>query len=277
MDRYVVIGNPIQHSRSPQIHAQFAEQTGQQMAYDRLLAPLDGFEATAQRFFDGGGSGANVTVPFKEDAARWVHRMDDSARLPGAVNTIVALGPERVGFNTDGIGLVRDLERNLGWSITGKRVLLLGAGGAARGAVLPLLSRAPAELVVANRTVTRAEGLCAELAKHLASHLGAAAGTLRAQGFTTLSGGFDIIINATSAGLAGGVPDIGGTVVVGARCYDMLYGAETPFTRWAKHAGAATTADGIGMLVEQAAEAFRLWRGVEPQTGPVLTRLRSER
>lgn len=277
MDRYVVIGNPIHHSRSPQIHAQFAEQTGQRLEYSRLLAPLDGFAATAQQFFDSGGAGANVTVPFKEDAARWVNRLDESARLAGAVNTIVKIGAERVGFNTDGTGLVRDLESNLGWSIAGKRVLLLGAGGAARGALLPLLNRAPSELVVANRTVARAEGLCAELADHFAGHFAGPAGPLRAQGFTTLSGGFDIIINATSAGLAGEVPDIPSEVVAGARCYDMVYGAATPFTRWAEQSGAARTADGLGMLVEQAAEAFWLWRGVQPQTGPVLTRLRGER
>jgi len=312
MDRYVVIGNPVQHSRSPQIHAEFARQTGQHLDYGRLLAPLDGFESTTREFFAAGGAGANVTVPFKEQAARWVDRLDASARLAGAVNTIVVTnavdanalkanalkanalkanavkanavkansdaGSARVGYNTDGIGLVRDLEINLGWPLMGQRILLLGAGGAARGALLPLLARAPARLVVANRTVSRAQDLCAEFAAHLAALPAATpAETLEAQAFTTLSGGFDIIINATSAGLSGGVPEIARDVAAGARCYDMVYGATTPFTRWAEASGAMATADGMGMLVEQAAEAFWLWRGVRPETRPVLAQLRLAR
>jgi shikimate dehydrogenase len=302
MDRYVVIGNPVQHSRSPQIHAEFARQTGQHLDYGRLLAPLDGFESTTREFFAAGGAGANVTVPFKEQAARWVDRLDASARLAGAANTIVVTNAvdanalkanpidanpvkantdacsARVGYNTDGIGLVRDLEINLGWPLMGQRILLLGAGGAARGALLPLLARAPARLVVANRTVSRAQALCAEFAAHLAALPAATpAETLDAQAFTTLSGGFDIIINATSAGLSGGVPEIARDVAAGARCYDMVYGATTPFTRWAEASGAMATADGMGMLVEQAAEAFWLWRGVRPETRPVLAQLRLAR
>ncbi|MFM7119890.1 MAG: shikimate dehydrogenase [Gammaproteobacteria bacterium] len=284
------------------MHAEFARQTGQHLDYGRLLAPLDGFESTTREFFAAGGAGANVTVPFKEQAARWVDRLDASARLAGAVNTIVVTnavdanalkadavkanpvkansdaGSARVGYNTDGIGLVRDLEINLGWPLMGQRILLLGAGGAARGALLPLLARAPARLVVANRTVSRAQGLCAEFAAHLAALPAAApAETLEAQAFTTLSGGFDIIINATSAGLSGGVPEIARDVAAGARCYDMVYGATTPFTRWAEASGAMATADGMGMLVEQAAEAFWLWRGVRPETRPVLAQLRLAR
>jgi shikimate dehydrogenase len=271
MDRYAVIGNPVAHSLSPRIHAHFAVQTGQTLQYIRLLAPLDGFVEVAGRFFTEGGRGANVTVPFKGEAAAWVDLLDPLAAAAGAVNTIKAEGARRVGFNTDGIGLVRDLEFNLGWNLRDRRVLLLGAGGASRGVVGPLLAAGVAELVVANRTPERAEELVVRFPA--ADQQGA----LRAAAFERLAGQFDVIVNATSAGLAGEIPALDPGRVEGAFCYDMVYGHRTAFCDWALQYGAVAVADGIGMLVEQAAEAFRIWRDVRPETQELLAQLRAER
>jgi len=271
MDRYAVIGNPVAHSLSPRIHAWFAQQTGEVLEYQRLLAPLDGFVEVAGRFFAEGGRGANVTVPFKAEAAAWVEDLDPLARAAGAVNTILYDGQRRYGFNTDGLGLVRDLEINQHESLAGVRILMLGAGGAANGVAGPLLAAGPAELVVANRTVGRAEQLVARFPE---ARLG---GKIRAAALSELSERFDIVINATSAGLDGAVPAVDSHVVAGAFCYDMVYGHSTAFCSWAAAREARAVIDGVGMLVEQAAAAFLVWRGIRPETRPLLELLRSER
>jgi shikimate dehydrogenase len=270
-DRYVVIGNPVAHSQSPRIHALFAAATGQDMRYEVLLAPLDGFAATVRDFAAAGGRGANVTVPFKEEAFRLATRLSERARAAGAVNTLTFAGADILGDNTDGAGLVRDLTNNLGVSIAGKRVLLLGAGGAARGVVLPLLGERPAQLVIANRTVDKAIALAGAFPGCTGCGLDALEGRV-----------FDLVINATSIGLSGAVlpqgfppvtPRLTFSYAPAALAYDMMYGKGTDFLRQAKAAGAAT-ADGLGMLVEQAAEAFHIWRGVRPETAAVLAELR---
>jgi shikimate dehydrogenase len=275
VDRYAVIGNPVEHSLSPRIHAWFAEQTRQALEYGRLLAPLDGFVAVASEFFDAGGKGANVTVPFKGEAAAWVDELDPLAMAAGAVNTIKHEDGRLLGFNTDGVGLVRDLEVNQRWTLRDRRILMIGAGGAARGVVGPVLAAGAGELVIANRTPRRAEELVAQFA-------GDAPGNrLRAVAFTDLKrsrqGAFDLLINATSAGLRGDLPAVDPALVEGAWCYDMVYGHQTAFCTWAAQHGARGLADGIGMLVEQAAVAFRIWRGIHPETASVLDALRSER
>lgn len=275
-DRYAVFGNPIAHSKSPRIHALFARQTGQDMSYEAILAPVDGFAAAVKTFMTAGGRGANVTVPFKEEAFRLADRLTDRARAAGAVNTVgFDDHGSIVGDNTDGAGLVRDLKSNLGCDITGKRVLLLGAGGAARGSLLPLLHEKPAELFVANRTAEKAARLAMEFAA-----LAADTQALRPEGggFEELAGrAFDLVINATSAGLAdAALPLPAGIFAARSLAYEMLYGRETPFMAQARGTGAGRVADGLGMLVEQAAEAFHVWRGVRPATGPVLLALREE-
>ncbi|MBU1237071.1 MAG: shikimate dehydrogenase [Gammaproteobacteria bacterium] len=262
-DRYVVIGNPVAHSQSPRIHALFAAATAQDMAYATLPAPLDGFAATVRDFVAGGGRGANVTVPFKEEAFRIATRLSDRAQAAGAVNTLTFSGNGILGDNTDGAGLVRDLKSNLGTDISGKRVLLLGAGGAARGVILPLLGERPSQLLIANRTADKALALARDF------------DGCEGCGLEALDGRpFDLIINATSAGLTGGVsPRLTFRYAPDALAYDMIYGRETDFLRQATAAG-ARTADGLGMLVEQAAEAFLVWRGIRPETAPVLAELR---
>lgn len=270
MDRYAVVGNPIAHSKSPQIHAAFAAQTGQALSYEALLAPLDGFAATVAEFRAAGGRGLNVTVPFKLEAHALADRLTPRARAAGAVNTL-AFGADGVlGDNTDGAGLVRDLSHHHGCNIAGLRVLLLGAGGAARGALLPLLQAGPAKLTIANRSADKAVALAREFA--------AAGGSpLDGCGFPSLAGRrYDLVINATAASLSAEVPPLPpGLYSDGALAYDMVYAKEeTPFMRAARLDGAARVADGLGMLVEQAAESFALWRGVQPDTGPVLGALR---
>lgn len=267
-DRYAVIGNPVAHSQSPQIHAMFARQTGEDVQYERLLAPLDGFAAAARRFFAEGGCGLNVTVPFKHEAWTLVDRREGGALAAEAVNTVIRLDDGCLsGHNTDGIGLVADLEQNLGFSIAGRRVLLLGAGGAAHGVLQPLLERQPERLVIANRTPEKAEGL--------ARRLSGAAAKPTVLGLDVLDGeNFDLLINATSAGLDGAMPPLpDGIFAPGALAYDMVYGKQTPFLAFARAKG-ARSADGLGMLVEQAAESFFIWRGVRPATAPVIAALR---
>jgi len=262
-DRYAVVGNPIGHSKSPRIHTLFAAQTGQDITYEALLAPLDGFAAVVRDFIAAGGRGMNVTVPFKEEAFRLAHRLTERARTAGAVNTLSFARDEILGDNTDGAGLVRDITANLGVAIAGRRVLLLGAGGAARGVILPLLAERPAVLTIANRT--------ADKAYDLASKFPGTSGS----GFAALAGqSFDLVINATSAGLANAellLP--AGLFAPGCLAYDMVYGKETRFLEQARAAGAMGT-DGLGMLVEQAAEAFFVWRGIRPRTDTVREMLR---
>jgi shikimate dehydrogenase len=261
-DRYCVFGNPIAHSKSPRIHALFARQTGQDLSYEAILAPLDGFATSARDFAAAGGRGANVTVPFKEEAFRLADSLTPRAQAAGAVNTLTFESGRIRGDNTDGAGLVRDIAHNLGAAIAGRRSLILGAGGAARGVILPLLDERPATIFVANRTAGKAVAL-------------AAAFNVEGGGFESLAGRqFDLVINATSAGLSdAALPLPADVFATGCLAYEMLYGRETPFMAQARTAGAAV-ADGLGMLVEQAAEAFSVWRGVRPDTAPVLAALR---
>lgn len=268
-DRYCVLGNPVAHSRSPAIHAQFAVQCGQDLVYEALLAPLDGFAETVRGFVATGGKGANVTVPFKEEAFRLCTRRSARAERAGAVNTLAFAADEIHGDNTDGAGLVRDIEVNLGFALAGKRILLLGAGGAARGVIAPLLACNPASLSIANRSVDKAEVLAAQF-----SDLAAVDAENYAK---TENGRFDVVINATSASLSGeALPLPPGVFAAGSLAYDMMYGkGETPFLALARAQGAARLADGLGMLVEQAAEAFLVWRGVRPDSKPVLAALRA--
>lgn len=267
IDRYAVIGNPVAHSKSPEIHAWFALQTRQNLQYERLLAPLDGFVATVRNFISQGGRGANVTVPFKLEAHALANVLTERARAAGAVNTLKFEADVIEGDNTDGIGLVTDIEKNAGVPIAGKKVLLLGAGGAARGVVLPLLLEKPAELVIANRTQSRA----IELVRQFSN----TEGNFHASDFAALASPFDIVINATSASLSADMPDIPGAVFGrNTLAYDMMYGKQaTVFMQFAAQCGAVTR-DGLGMLVEQAAESFLFWRGVRPDTAAVLAQLR---
>ncbi len=267
-DLYCVFGNPIAHSKSPAIHAAFARQTGQDLHYEARLAPIDDFAGALALFRADGGRGANVTVPFKEDAYRLCSRLTPRAARAAAVNTLCVNDGELLGDNTDGAGLVSDLTGRLAVDLAGKRILLLGAGGAARGVIAPLLAQSPALLAVANRSTDKAAAL-AEVFADL--------GPLQALSFAELAGhGWDVVINATSASLAGAtLPLPAGLFAPGALAYDMMYGAaDTPFMAQARSLGAVQVADGLGMLVEQAAEAFALWRGVRPQTAPVLADLR---
>ena len=268
-DLYAVFGNPIAHSKSPAIHAAFAASTGQDLAYEARLAPVDGFATAIAAFVAAGGKGANVTVPFKEDAFRLATRLSERAARAGAVNTLAFSGGEIFGDNTDGAGLVRDITVNLGCALVGKRILLLGAGGASRGVIAPLLAEAPAALVIANRTAAKAEVLAAAFADMAPVEGG---------DFARYAGcSFDVVINATSASLAGdSLPLPAGLFAAGSLAYDMMYGkGETPFLCLARQQGAAYCADGLGMLAEQAAEAFLVWRGIRPATGPVLADLRA--
>jgi shikimate dehydrogenase len=266
MDRYVVIGNPVAQSRSPDIHAMFARETGDPIAYDRLLVPVNQFERQARDFFANGGMGANVTSPFKAEAFALATERTARAELAGAANWLAMKDGVIACDNTDGAGLVTDLTANVGIALEGRRLLLVGAGGAARGVVAPLLARRPARLVIANRTKSRAR----ELASRFSSM-----GPVEGAGIGELGGGFDIVVNATSTSLHGerlGLP--GGVLHPGVLAYDMAYGPSArAFLDEARAAGARAE-DGLGMLVEQAAESFRLWRGKLPRTAPVIAALR---
>ncbi|MDP2546908.1 MULTISPECIES: shikimate dehydrogenase [unclassified Oceanobacter] len=270
-DRYAVVGNPIGHSKSPLIHTEFAAQTGEDILYTALLFPRDGFERDARLFFEhGGGCGMNITVPFKEEAYQLADAYTDRARRAGAVNTLKKQPDgSLLGDNTDGAGLVLDLKRHQ-VPLAGQRILLLGAGGAVKGVLQPLLEEHPAELVIANRTVSKAEQLAADFSD---------LGNICASGFAGLSGPFDLIINGTSASLGGDLPPLADELVAHHTItYDMMYGDQaTVFNAWAGALGAAQTIDGLGMLVGQAAEAFYVWRGKRPDVAPVLSMLRNDR
>jgi len=270
-DKYAVIGNPVAHSKSPLIHAEFARQTGQDISYTTILAPLDGFRKAVFGFRDEGGRGANVTLPFKREAWRLVDSHAGYASDADAVNTIQFIDGRMVGHNTDGAGLVRDIKDNLQCPIQGKRILVMGAGGATYGVMHPLLSEHPDRLVVANRTLDKAVSLIA----HFRKFWNCAPGGVSAQPYPQLSGAqFDLVINATSAGLSGTMPRLPDSVFApGALAYDMMYGRVTPFMQFAG-GKAAVVSDGLGMLVEQAAEAFFIWRGTRPRTAPVIELIR---
>lgn len=269
-DLYALFGNPINHSKSPHIHRHFAEQTGQDMHYTKQLMNEGEFEQAVQDFFAQGGKGLNITVPFKLNAFEFAHKRTARAERAGAVNTLARMGDGSIlGDNTDGIGMIHDMH-NLGWEIEGKRVLILGAGGAVRGILQPLLEEKPAQVVIANRTQSKAE----ELAKNFHD-----LGDVQAKSFEQLSGEkFDLVINGTSASLQGELPPLPDNLLAAnAYCYDMMYGPEpTIFLRWAKERGAAQVADGLGMLIGQAAEAFYLWRQIRPEVVPVITAMRRQ-
>lgn len=267
MDRYAVFGNPVAHSLSPEIHARFARATGEQLDYARQLVPPGDFARAAREFFASGGRGANVTLPFKVDAYEFAQERTPRAEHAGAVNTLAIRGAAILGDNTDGAGLVRDLVANLGLDLAGKRVLLLGAGGAARGVVAPLLALAPAILVIANRTGERARELAARFR---------GAGPVEGVGLEAIGGDYDLVVNATSSSTKGEELALPGrTFAAGATAYDMAYGQSAdPFLERARAAGARAS-DGLGMLVEQAAESFFLWRGKRPETAGVIAALRA--
>ncbi len=267
-DLYAVIGNPIAHSKSPFIHTEFSRQTRQDMQYEALLAPLDGFIKSANEFSQQGGKGMNVTVPFKLKAYKLATRLTERANMAQAVNTLKFNKDYILGDNTDGIGLKRDITLNLGIKIENKRILLMGAGGAARGVILPLLEDKPKLLVLANRTKNKAHVLHQQFAAH---------GQLESGNFVDLSGKkFDIIINATSASLQDALPPLpSGIFCNKSLAYDMMYSNRlTPFLQFAQQQGATYLSDGVGMLVEQAAESFFLWRGIRPQTKRVIDMLK---
>ena len=271
MDKYAVIGNPVAHSKSPQIQAAFARATGQDMSYESLPAPDDGFLAAVESFARADGRGLNVTAPFKLEAFALASAHSPRAKLAGAVNTLKRDEGGWFGDNTDGPGMVRDLTRNLGVALAAHDVLVLGAGGAARGIMSSVLAERPRSLTVCNRTFVKAEAI---------AQLFASYGPVSAARLSALAGrSFDVVINATSAGLTDQSPRVWplASVASGAFAYDMIYAdAQTPFRRWAEANGAARTADGIGMLIEQAAESFFLWRGVRPDTAPVFALLRPD-
>lgn len=266
-DSYAVIGNPIGHSKSPLIHGHFARITGQDIRYTAIEGPLDGFADAVRAFRDSGGRGMNVTAPFKLQAFDLADRHSERARLAGAVNALTFEDGGIVADNFDGVGLTNDIERNLGLRMEGMRVLLLGAGGAARGALLPFLEQRPAELVIANRNAAKAHGLAGQVATH---------GPVRGGGYQDIGDeGFDLVVNATSASVRGELPPLAPSVFkAGSLAYDLMYGIGlTPFLRLARSAGVERLADGVGMLVEQAAESFVWWRGVRPDTSAMIDEL----
>jgi len=268
--KYAVFGNPIKHSKSPVIHAAFAQQCSLQLQYRAVRVELDGFARAVRNFFDGDGAGLNVTVPFKREAFNLADTLSDRARRAGAANTLSPLADGGIaGDNTDGIGLVSDMVANLGWAVRDKRVLVLGAGGAVRGVLEPLMRERPQELLVVNRTPERATELASEFAD---------LGQIEGGAYTLITNRqFDLIINGTSAGLSGEMPALPSSLLTDhSCCYDMVYGAEpTVFMRWAAHHAAWAVSDGLGMLVEQAAQSFYLWNHARPETRPVIHQLRS--
>lgn len=271
-DKYAVIGNPISHSKSPLIHTEFARQTEQDLEYSAIEVPLGALESSLSQLRDILKlKGINITVPFKEQAWQLVQNQSKRAKRAGAINTLVFNDDGTMfGDNTDGIGLCRDLTDNHGIELRGKRILLLGAGGAARGVIEPLLNHLPVELFVSNRTASKAHAL-ADLFSDL--------GNIRGGGFEDIEPAYDVVINATAASLQGEVPPLPDDLLTdNAACYDMMYSDnDTAFISWAKQHHAAEAIDGLGMLVEQAAEAFRIWRGIKPDTLPVINAIRDHR
>ncbi|WP_298451403.1 shikimate dehydrogenase [uncultured Marinobacter sp.] len=272
-EQYAVVGHPINHSKSPRIHSLFAKQTSEPVEYTAIQAPLDGFADTVRQFFEGGGKGLNVTVPFKEQAWELADQRAARAEKAGAANTLYQNSEgQLVADNTDGQGLVQDLTVNHGIQLKNANILILGAGGAVRGVLGPLLAQQPARLTIANRTVAKAEALATLFADE------ANVTKLSACGFNEPDQSFDLIINGTSASLQRDLPPINANVIaVDTVVYDMMYSLQTTtFNQWALDSGAVRVFDGLGMLVEQAAESFRVWRGVQPDTAPVIDVLRND-
>ncbi len=273
-DRYAVMGNPIKHSKSPQIHSTFAQQTGQNIEYTAIHVDVGGFAQAVSHFQGHGGKGLNVTVPFKLDAWKLSDTLSERARRAGAVNTLILSDDGSIqGDNTDGIGLVNDIINNLNWPITQQRVLILGAGGASRGVIDPILDKQPAALFIANRTASKA----AELADFFSAIADTNKVTLAGGGYESLSGQqFDLVINATAASLQGEVPPLPDDLLTAdGCCYDMMYARQpTAFMQWAEQHGITHIADGLGMLVGQAAESFLIWRGVKPDVNSVIQKIR---
>ena len=270
---YAVVGHPISHSKSPRIHSLFARNTGEPVEYTAIQAPLEGFESTVREFFERGGQGLNVTVPFKEQAWKLAEQRTARAQKAGAANTLYQdQDGALVADNTDGAGLVRDLRDNHRVTLAGARVLILGAGGAVRGVVGPILAQRPAAVTIANRTVARAETLVQLFSEDAGDT------RLDACGFEQPDAPYDVIINGTSASLQGDLPPVSEKVIgVDTVVYDMMYSLQTTtFNQWALDHGARHVFDGLGMLVEQAAESFRVWRGVMPETAPVIEQLRTD-
>lgn len=272
LSQYAVFGNPIAQSLSPLIHQAFAKQCNQPIEYQRQLVELGKFEAAASQFFNAGGEGLNITAPFKLDAFQFADQLSERAKRAGAVNTLIAEHSKIKGDNTDGHGLLTDIQNNLQWNIAAGRVLILGAGGAVRGILEPLIAAIPASIVIANRTTEKAQTLVQLFEEYAQSE----SVELSAQDFESLSGHFDIIINGTSASLSGESLPIGVDNFDNVLCYDMMYAkAPTPFLQLAAKHGAKSVADGLGMLVEQAAESFYLWRGVRPDTAALIQSIRA--
>lgn len=272
IDHYAVVGNPIAHSKSPLIHAAFAAQTMQMLEYDRVLSPLDGFTNTIQAMRSRGFKGANVTVPFKLEAFELANNLTERAQDAGAVNTLIFDETGITGDNTDGAGIVRDIQQNLSLSIAGKRVLLIGAGGAAEGVLHPILACSPSLLVITNRTLNKAISMVKKVEEQSDYRLI----SVNAYAFDDLQGqAFDIVINATSTGLNDTLLPLPTSIFAPqALAYDMMYGRETPFMAFARLCN-ANVVDGLGMLIEQAAEAFYVWRGVHPETQSVMQYIRT--
>ncbi len=275
MDSYAVMGKPISHSLSPFIHQEFATQTQQTLSYTPIEVEVDHFPAAVSEFFSQGGKGLNITVPFKQEAWALAESRSDFAELAGAVNTLFINSDGQLeGHNTDGLGLLRDIKENYGGSLSGKDILVLGAGGATRGILLPLLKENPKSLLIANRTLAKAQELVSLFGNH--DQLKACALSNLDPSIGTANMKVDWLINASSASLQGELPLLSKALLKpGAYCYDLMYGKEdTIFCRWAKQAGAEIAIDGLGMLVEQAAESFYLWRGIRPNTAPIMQALR---
>ncbi|MBI5439081.1 MAG: shikimate dehydrogenase [Nitrosomonadales bacterium] len=274
-DKYAVIGNPIAHSKSPLIHRMFAGQAGQDISYEAVPAPLDGFAATVERLREEGYKGCNVTVPFKLEASNLASYLTPEALEANSANTLTFKDGAIIANNTDGAGLVRDIELNLGVPLQGKRVLLMGAGGAARGVLVPLVFAKVQRLVIANRTLGNAQEM---LLHGQRFHEDLPGMEIAAKTYAELRDEqFDVVINATSTGLTDEMLPLPDTIFApGTLAYDMMYGRETPFMKFAREQGAAIVSDGLGMLVEQAAESFYIWRGVRPDTKPVMAKLREK-
>lgn len=271
MDKYLVLGNPIDHSLSPSIHRMFAQQTKIEITYDKKLVAINQFDREIDSLVEKGFRGFNVTVPFKEDAFAKVNLANDCASAAQAVNTIKVTGDSDLyGFNTDGVGLIRDLVDRMGLTLSSSRILVIGAGGAAKGVVAALLGHGPDSIVIANRTMEKAKKLVTQF-KEINQDA-----VIKCLELDKLDDGFDLIINSTSIGLAGEFNLVDDHVVKKKFCYDLAYGASARFASWARNVGALKVADGLGMLVEQAAESFFIWRGLRPETQQVLDTIRNQ-